>query len=121
GEQATGKNAMERKAINDAAAYIRGLAELRGRNADWAERAVREAVSLEANEALEQGVIDIVATNIEDLLTRMDGRVAEVHGRERTLHTAGLPVTELLPDWRSRLLGVLTNPNVAYILMIAGI
>src|SRR5690606_16449885 len=117
GEQATGKTAMERKAINDAAAYIRGLAELRGRNADWAERAVREAVSLEAGEALEQGVIDIVATNIEALLTQMDGRVVEVQGRERTLHTAGLPATELLPDWRSRLLGVLTNPNVAYILM----
>lgn len=121
GEQAAGKTAMERKAVNDAAAYLRGLAELRGRNADWAERAVREAVSLEASEALEQGVIDIVAKDIQDLLAQMDGRVVEVQGRERTLHTAGLQVTELLPDWRSRLLGVLTNPNVAYILMMVGI
>lgn len=116
-----GKSAMERKAINDAAAYIRGLAELRGRNADWAERAVREAVSLQASEALENNVIDLIAMDIEDLLEAMDGRVVEVNGREVTLNTAGLQVTELLPDWRSRLLGVLTNPNVAYILMLVGI
>jgi membrane-bound serine protease (ClpP class) len=116
-----GKSAMERKAINDAAAYIRGLAELHGRNADWAERAVREAVSLQASEALENNVIDLIATDVEDLLERMDGRVVTVNGREATLHTAGLQVTELLPDWRSRLLGVLTNPNVAYILMMVGI
>lgn len=116
-----GKSTMERKAINDAAAYIRGLAELHGRNADWAERAVREAVSLQASEALENNVIDLIATDVEDLLERMDGRVVTVNGREVTLHTAGLQVTELLPDWRSRLLGVLTNPNVAYILMLAGI
>ena len=116
-----GKSAMERKAINDAAAYIRGLAELHGRNAEWAEQAVREAVSLQASEALENNVIDLVATDIEDLLKQMDGRVVEVNGREMTLHTAGLQITELLPDWRSRLLSVLTNPNVAYILMLAGI
>lgn len=116
-----GKSAMERKAINDAAAYIRGLAELHGRNADWAEQAVREAVSLQASEALEKNVIDLIATDVEDLLERMDGRVVAVNGREVTLHTAGLQVTELLPDWRSRLLGVLTNPNVAYILMMVGI
>ncbi len=116
-----GKSAMERKAINDAAAYIRGLAELHERNADWAEQAVREAVSLQASEALENNVIDLIATDIEDLLERMDGRVVTVNGREMTLHTAGLQVTELLPDWRSRLLGVLTNPNIAYLLMLAGI
>ncbi|MFZ5654170.1 MAG: NfeD family protein [Pseudomonadota bacterium] len=118
---ATGGTAMERKAINDAAAYIRGLAELRGRNADWAERAVRESVSLQASEALEQNVIDLIATDVDDLLARMDGRAVRVAAGEVTLQTAGLPVTELLPDWRSRLLGVLTNPNVAYLLMLAGI
>lgn len=117
----SGTTAMERKAINDAAAYIRGLAELRGRNADWAEQAVREAVSLQASEALQQNVIDLIATDVDDLLAQMDGRVVQLASGEVTLHTAGLPVTELLPDWRTRLLGVLTNPNVAYILMLAGI
>ncbi len=118
---AGGKTAMEKKAVNDAAAYIRGLAELRGRNADWAERTVREAASLQASEALAQGVIDIVAQDVNDLLAQMDGRVVSVQGNEITLRTRGLPVTELLPDWRSRLLGVITNPNVAYILMLVGI
>ena len=114
-------DAMKRKMVNDASAYIRGLADLHGRNADWAERAVREAVSLQASEALKIGVIDVVATNIEDLLQQIDGRQVRIQGEMKTLNTQNLNVEELLPDWRNRLLSVITNPNVAYILMMVGV
>ncbi|HEY9051695.1 MAG TPA: nodulation protein NfeD, partial [Gammaproteobacteria bacterium] len=113
--------AMERKAINDAVAYIRGLAQLRGRNQEWAEKAVREAASLPANDALKQNVIDIIATDIADLLKQIDGREVLVLGQKRVLKTAGLTLNEINPDWRSRFLSVITNPNVAYILMLVGI
>ena len=115
------ENAMRNKIVNDAVAYIRGLAELHGRNADWAEQAVREADSLPAKEALEMRVIDIVAEGMADLLKQIDGRVLKVQGKSVTLHTAGLTVEALEPDWRSRLLSVLTDPNVAYILLLIGI
>lgn len=115
------KSAMKQKVINDAVAYIRSLAELHGRNQDWAEKAVREAASLPASEALSLGVIDILATGMADLLQQVDGREVMVLGHKRTLHVAGLPVRELAPDWRTRLLTVITNPNVAYILMLIGI
>lgn len=111
----------ERKAINDAVAYIRGLAQLRGRNVEWAEKAVREAASIPAQEALELGVIDMIASGTNDLLQQADGRVVQVQGGERTLRVAGLPLREVEPDWRSRLLSVITNPNIAYILMLIGI
>ncbi len=114
-------DAMSRKIINDASAYIRGLAELHGRNAEWAEKAVREAVSLQASEALALNVIDVVASDVADLLAQIDGREVNVQARKRTLHTTGAAVTEILPDWRSRFLSVITNPNVAYILMLVGI
>ena len=113
--------AMERKAVNDAVAYIRSLAELRGRNADWAERAVREAASLPAGEALKLNVIDLVVGNRAELLSAIDGMTVQLPGREVTLATADAPVEELAPDWRTRLLAVITNPNVAYILMLVGI
>ncbi|MDT8385399.1 MAG: nodulation protein NfeD [Gammaproteobacteria bacterium] len=115
------KTAMQKKVINDAVAYIRSLAELRGRNADWAEKAVREAASLPASEALSLGVIDIVATGMGDLLQQIEGRKVLVAGQNRRLQVTGLPVRELAPDWRTRLLSVITNPNVAYILMMIGI
>ncbi|OUS13293.1 serine protease [Gammaproteobacteria bacterium 53_120_T64] len=114
-------DAMQHKIINDAAAYIRGLAALHDRNADWAEQAVREGVSLTAQEALQLKVIDIVAADINDLLAQLDGRKVRVLEREQILHTTGLSVIELLPDWRNRLLGVITNPNIAYILMMIGV
>jgi len=107
--------------INDAAAYIRGLAELRGRNQEWAEKAVREAASLPATEALKLNVIDILATSIADLLKQIDGREVSIHGQKRTINTTGLPLIKIDPDWRSRLLSVITNPNIAYILMLVGI
>lgn len=115
------KNAMERKILNDAVAYIRSLAALRGRNADWAEQAVREAASLSATEALQRGVIDIVADDLNDLLRQLDGRTVTLGASTLTLATANAEVLRLEPDWRTRLLAVITNPNVAYILMLIGI
>ena len=114
-------DAMKAKMVNDAVAYIKGLAELRGRNADWAERAVREAVSLTANEALEQNVIDIVAGDMDDLLAQANGLLVEVNGEQVELATAGAATELLEPDWRTRLLMIITDPSVAYMLMLAGI
>lgn len=113
--------AMERKAINDAVAYIRGLAELRGRNADWAEAAVRSAVSLSASAALEQNVIDVIANDVADLLRQIDQRVVKVGAGEVRLATSGLTVEHVQAGWRTRLLAVLTNPNIAYLLMLIGV
>jgi len=112
---------MAAKMVNDAVAYIRSLAQMRGRNADWAERAVREAASLAAEEALAEGVIELLPADLGELLAALDGRVVEAGGRRIELQTEGLVVREREPDWRSRLLAVITNPNVAYILMLLGI
>jgi membrane-bound serine protease (ClpP class) len=114
-------DARERKVVNDAAAYIKGLAARHGRNAQWAEQAVRDAVNLTAEEALELGVIEIIAVDLEDLLAQADGRVVRLEQGESTLATAGLEIELREPDWRSKLLAVITNPNVAYILMLIGI
>ena len=113
--------ASERKAINDAVAYIRSLAEQRGRNAEWAERAVRSGESLSAQAALAAGVIDVIANDLDDLLTKLDGRRVSVNGTEQTLRTDGLVYERVEPDWRTRLLAVITNPTVAYMLMLLGI
>ncbi|MES0326960.1 MAG: nodulation protein NfeD [Gammaproteobacteria bacterium] len=115
------EDAMQKKLINDAVAYIRSLAELRGRNQEWAEKAVRQAASLPASEALKLNVIDIIAISTADLLKQIDGREVSIHGQKRTLNTSGLPLIQIEPDWRSRLLSVITNPNIAYILMLVGI
>jgi len=114
-------SAMERKALNDSIAYIRGLAELRGRNVEWAEAAVREGASLPADEALAAGVVDLVAADIPDLLRQLDGRKVKLRAQEVELRTAGLILHELEPDWRTNLLSLITNPNVAYLLMLIGI
>jgi membrane-bound serine protease (ClpP class) len=116
-----GKTSMEKKIINDAAAYIKGLAKLRGRNEAWAEMAVREADSLTAEEALEKNVIDLVADDLSALLLQLDGREVNVKGRIVTLETKGLIIERITPDWRSSLLAIITNPNIAYILMLVGI
>ena len=107
--------------MNDAAAYLRSLAHMRGRNEEWAELAVREAASLPAAEALEMDVIDLIARDITDLLAQLDGRTVEVLGKPVTLDTGVLQLQTIEPDWRSRLLAVITDPNVAYILMLIGI
>ncbi|MGA9443884.1 MAG: nodulation protein NfeD [Methyloceanibacter sp.] len=112
---------MKAKAVNDAVAYIRSLAELRGRNADWAEKAVRQAESLSATDALESSVVDIVATNIDNLLAQTDGRRVKIDTQEVTLNTKGLPTEYIEPDWRTRLLSTITNPNVALVLMLIGV
>ena len=115
------QDAMTAKQIHDAAAFIRGLAQLRGRNADWAERAVREAVSLTADEALKARVIDVMAKDLPDLLAQIDGRKVRVQATERTLATRGAAYEIRLPDWRQRALAVITHPSVALILMMIGI
>ncbi|MBM6583739.1 nodulation protein NfeD [Microvirga sp. BT689] len=114
-------DAMTAKVTNDAVAFIRSLAELRHRNADWAEQAVREAASLSSLAALDKGVIDLVATTPEELLARLDGREVEVKGERRRLATKDLTIRSEEPGWLIRLLGVITNPNVAFILMIVGV
>ncbi|MGK9168073.1 nodulation protein NfeD [Inquilinus limosus] len=122
GKGGKGDEAMMAKVTNDAIAFIRSLAELRGRNADWAEKAVREAASLSANAALAAGVIDLVARDAADLLERIDGRsVTMADGTHRRLATRDLALEAIEPGWLIRLLSVITNPNVAIILMLIGV
>ena len=107
---------MMRKQTNDAAAYIRGLAQLRGRNAEWADKAVREAVSLSAQKALDLNVIDVIAADTPRLLKQLDGRKLFALGQERRLATAAAEIIDYQPDWRAQLLAVITNPSIAYLL-----
>ncbi len=110
-----------RKAINDAVAWVRSLATKRGRNADWAELAVREAASITAIEALEIGVIDLIAQDVGDLLEQVHGKTVEVQGRERVMDTSSLLVEQLEPSWKSELLAVITSPTIAYLLLLIGV
>jgi len=121
GAAPTGGDTLMRKATNDAAAYIRGLAQLRGRNAEWAERAVREAVSLSAAEARRLKVIDVVAEDVPGLLKAVDGRTVAAAGEKVRLATAGADVQTIEPDWRTRVLSVITNPSIAYLMILVGI
>jgi membrane-bound serine protease (ClpP class) len=114
-------SAMERKQLNDAAAYLRGLAQMRGRNADWAERAVRESVSLTAEEALKQKVIEYVAPDVPSLLAQLDGKTLSVLGQVHRLATKGAVPVEFAPDWRTRVLATITHPSVALLLMTIGV
>jgi membrane-bound serine protease (ClpP class) len=116
-----GKTAQERKAVNDAVAYIRSLAELRNRNADWAERAVRDAATLTASAALREDVIDLIADDVGDLLARIDGRVVKTRAGEVRLETGGRQVVELRPDWKTQIMQTISDPNIALILMTIGI
>ena len=114
-------DAMTAKAVNDAAAYIRSLAQLRGRNADFAERAVRRASSLSVTEALNGGVIDVIAADVPDLLKKIDGREVELLSGRVKLDLAGAPIERVDPDWRNRLLALLSNPVLAMALLMIGI
>lgn len=115
-------DAMTAKSMNDAIALIRGLAELRGRNADWAEKAVRDAATLHARQALDEHVIDLIADNIDELLLAINGRkVLLANHQERTLSTLDLSVIRFEPDFMTKALGALANPSVALILMLIGI
>ncbi len=120
-DQQSRDGTKQRKVVNDAVAYLRGLAQMRGRNAQWAEKAVREAASLSAEDALQKGVIDFIAADVTQLLEQLDGREVEVLGKSRVLRTKNAHLVMVEPDWRSELLGIITNPNVAYILMLLGI
>jgi membrane-bound serine protease (ClpP class) len=119
--KADGKDVHERKAFSDAAAYIRSLAQLRGRNVEWGEKAVNDAASLSASEALAQHVVDIVANDRQDLLRQLDGRKVSVAGGERVLRTEGAAIVEAPPNWHERFLSVVTNPSIALLLMLIGI
>jgi membrane-bound serine protease (ClpP class) len=112
---------LERKMVNDAVAYIKTLASRHGRNAEWAEQAVREAVSLTSEEALEIKVIDLVAAGHSDLLQQLDGREVVMETGRITLATGDLMIERFDPDWRTKILTVVTDPNIAYILMLSGI
>jgi len=119
-----GLDTLAAKRVNDAAAYIRGLAQLRSRDVAWAEQAVRESVSLSASDALARKVIDLVAADVADLLRQLDGRVVALGGANAgtvTLATAGAPVVAAEPDWRGRLLAVISDPSLALVLMMIGI
>ncbi|HET97369.1 MAG TPA: nodulation protein NfeD [Desulfurivibrio alkaliphilus] len=120
-KEAPAGDALTRKQIEDATAYIRSLAQMRGRNMEWAERAVREAVSLPAEEAAATNVVDLVARDLADLLAQIDGRRIVLPAGEITLNTANAPTVAIDPDWRNRFLATVTNPSVAYILMLIGV
>lgn len=122
GEKKGGTDTMTSKVTNDAAAYIRSLAQLRGRNADFAEKAVLEARSMSAQEALSAGVIDLIAGGIPELLQKLDGRNVTLDGGASiTLETQGARVERIEPDWRNRVLSLLANPQIAVLLMMVGI
>ncbi|MFZ8770718.1 nodulation protein NfeD [Vibrio harveyi] len=120
-DEVPAKTAMEKKVINDARAYIKGLARLHGRNAEWAEKAVSEAANIDASEALELNVIDYIANSPEDLVTTINGTEVKVNGKPYKLTLDSPTWVERVPDWRAEMLAVITNPNVAYILMLIGI
>lgn len=120
-EPAPARGGPEAKAIEDAVAYIRGLAERNGRNADWAERAVRESVSLSAERAVEENVVDLIAADMGELLRAIDGRTVTTEAGEVVIRSEGITVERVAPDWRTELLAVITSPTVAYMLLLAGI
>lgn len=121
GKAGAPSDTLSKKQINDASAYIRGLAQMRGRNAEWAEQAVREAVSLSAEEALELKVVDYLAIDVADLLKQLNGKTFNAAGVEVTLQTEGAALVSHVPDWRTQLLAVITNPSVALLLMMIGV
>jgi len=112
---------MERKLVNDAVAYLKGLARLHGRNQEWAEQAVREGASLPAEEAHQLGVVDLLVRDTDELLQRIQGMRVKVQGEERVLDIVDAEIVHVVPDWRNRLLSAISNPSVAYVLMLIGI
>lgn len=120
-DEADGGDAKKNKLVNDAVAYIRSLAQMRGRNIEWAESAVRSAESLPAEEAVEKGVIDYMASDLSELLDKIDGRLVEVADGQVTIETAGVVRVHSEPNWQIELLAIISDPNIAYILMLVGI
>jgi membrane-bound serine protease (ClpP class) len=115
------QTAMERKVLNDAISYIRGLAEAHGRNADWAEDAVRSAATLTAREALEQNVIDVIAGDRNDLLQQIDGREVQVNNRPFVIDSSGLTIEKVEPNWRQKILTTIASPEIAILLLMIGL
>ncbi|MDV6249926.1 nodulation protein NfeD [Vibrio sp. EA2] len=120
-DEVPAETAMEKKVINDAKAYIKGLAKLHDRNAEWAEKAVSEAASLDAQEALTLNVIDYIANSPEELVQLINGTTVNINNQPTTLSLDNPVWVERVPDWRAEMLAVITNPNVAYILILIGI
>lgn len=120
-KKANDPTAAEKKAMNDTVALLRSLAQLRGRDVDFAEKAVREAETLTADEAKKRGVVEYVASSVNDLLAQADGRTVTADGRERALATKDAAITVIEPDWRTKFLAVIANPNVAFVLFLIGV
>ena len=114
-------DAMTKKIVNDAVAYLQSLAELRGRNIEWAEKTVREGANLRASAALERNVIDLVAQDIEDLLSQLEGRAITLNDEAHALATADAELVFVEADWRHELLSIITDPSIAYGLLIIGV
>ncbi len=112
---------MTEKIVNDTVSYIKSIAKTRGRNTDWAEKAVTKSVSITDEEAGKLNVIDFIAPDIQSLLTRIDGKVVKVEGGTRTLHTKGVQPRPIEMSWRDKLLDIISNPTIAYILLMLGI
>jgi membrane-bound serine protease (ClpP class) len=120
GEEKVDKTMME-KIVNDTVSYIKSIAKARGRNADWAEKAVVKSVSITDEEAVKLNVVDFIAPDIQTLLAKIDGRVVKLNGVTRTLHTKGIKPQPIQMSWRDRLLDIISNPTIAYILLMLGI
>lgn len=120
-KSSTDEDTMKHKMVNDAEAYLRSLAQMHGRNVEWATQAVRESASLSAKDALDKGVIDLIASDLYELLERLHGREIKLQGKSHKLVTQGLLIEILEPNWRDQFLSVITDPNIAYILMLLGI
>ncbi|WP_076409491.1 nodulation protein NfeD [Shewanella sp. UCD-KL12] len=119
--QPSSPSAMEKKVLNDSIAYIRSLAQLRGRNEEWAELAVTDAATLTAQEALEKNVINLIATSSSDLIKQIDGWTITIGQQAKQLELSSSKLTQIKPDWRNDFIATITNPNIAYILMLIGV
>lgn len=120
-DKPTDSGAADRKAVNDAVAFIRSLAQLRGRNVEWMEKAVREAATLTADEALRERVVEILADDVQDLVAKLEGRTVKIAGAERKLAVKDLAIVQVEPGWRTKMLSVIADPNIAFILLMIGI
>jgi membrane-bound serine protease (ClpP class) len=112
---------MSEKVVNDMASYARGIALDKGRNAEWVEKAIRESVSITAQEAVKMNVVDLVADNIDDLLKAIDGREVTLKDGKKILKTEGLTKIYYKPGFRDRILNLISDPNISYILFMIGL
>jgi membrane-bound serine protease (ClpP class) len=112
---------MTEKILNDTVSYIKTIAKTRGRNVDWAEKAVRKSVSITEEEAVKLNVVDFISPDLQNLLAKIDGKVVKFNGVTRTLHTKGIQPQAIQMSWRDRLLDIISNPTIAYILLMLGI